>query len=141
MPLGPVELLVVQFPGNEVKGDIVPALKELVENGTIRIIDILFIKKDQYGNVTTIEINDLDEANFAAFDPIVADITGLLSEDDVQRMAMMLKNNSSAGLLLFENTWATRIRDAIVNTQGKVILNERIPQAVIEQVMATGAKQ
>ncbi len=52
MPLGPVEIVVVQFPGNEVKGDIVPAIKALVENGTIRVIDILFITKDQDGNVT-----------------------------------------------------------------------------------------
>ncbi len=67
MPLGPVELLIVQFPGSEVKGDIAPAIKELVENGTIRVIDILFIKKDQDGNVTMREINDLDDASFAAF--------------------------------------------------------------------------
>ena len=97
MQLGPVELLVVQFPGNEVKGDIVPSIKQLVENGTIRVIDILFLKKDQDGNVTTKEINDLDDASFAAFNPIVAEIDGLVSRDDVQRLAATLDNNSSAG--------------------------------------------
>src|SRR6266566_1184169 len=92
MPLGPVEILVVQFPGNEVKGDIVPAIKELVENGTIRVIDILFIKKDQDGNVTMREINDLDDASFAAFNPIVAEVDGLVSRDDIQQLAATLKN-------------------------------------------------
>jgi uncharacterized membrane protein len=136
MPLGPVELVVVQFPGNEVKGDIVPALQELVEKGTIRVIDILFLKKDQEGNVTMLEINDLDDASFAAFNPIVAEIDGLVSSDDVQQLAATLKNNSSAAVMLFEDTWATRLRDAIIDEQGKVVLMDRIPQGVIEQALA-----
>lgn len=136
MPLGPVELLVVQLPGNEVKGDIVPAIKDLVEKGTIRIIDILFIKKDQDGNVTMREINDLDDASFAAFNPIVSEIDGLVSRDDVQQLAATLTNNSSAGVMLFENTWATRLHDAITAVQGKVVLIDHIPQMVIEQALA-----
>ncbi len=140
MPLGPVELLVVQLPGNEVKGDIVPAIKDLVEKGTIRIIDILFIKKDQDGNVTMREINDLDDASFAAFNPIVSEIDGLVSREDVERLAATLTNNSSAGVMLFEDTWATRLRDAIIDAQGKVVLIDRIPQGVIEQALAAGAQ-
>jgi Family of unknown function (DUF6325) len=138
MPLGPVELLVVQFPGNEVKGDVVPAIQELVENGTIRVIDILFIRKDQEGNVTMMEINDLDDASFAAFNPIVAEIDGLVSRDDVQQLAATLNNNTSAGVMLFEDTWATRLSKAIIDTQGKVVLIDRIPQGVIEQALAAG---
>ena len=140
MPLGPVEIVVVQFPGNEVKGDIVPAIKELVEQGTIRVIDILFIKKDQDGNVTMREINELDDASFAAFNPIVAEIDGLVSRDDVQRLAATLNNNSSAGVMLFEDTWATRLRDAIIDEQGKVVLLDRIPQGVIEQALAAAVQ-
>ncbi len=132
MPLGPVDMLFVQFPGNELKGDIVPAIKELVEKGSIRVIDILFIKKDQGGNVTMLELNDLDEATFSAFDPIVAEIDGLVSRDDVQELAATLKNNSSAGVMLFENTWATRLHDAIAEAQGEVVLIDRIPHGVIE---------
>ena len=140
MPLGPVEMLVVQFPGNEVKGDIVPAIKELVENGTIRVIDILFIKKDQDGNVTMLEINDFDDASFAAFNPIVAEVDGLVSRDDIQQLAATLNNNSAAGVMLFENTWGTRLQNAIVDTQGKVVLIDRIPQGVIEQALAAAGQ-
>ena len=140
MPLGPVELLVVQFPGNEVKGDIVPAIKELVEKGTVRVIDILFIKKDQAGNVTTQEMNELDDASFAAFNPIVAEVDGLVSKEDIQQLAASLSNNSSAGVMLFEDTWATRMRDAIVGVQGKVVSIDRIPQVVIDQALAAGAQ-
>lgn len=140
MSLGPVEMLVVQFPGTEVKGDIVPAIKDLVEKGTIRVIDILFIKKDQDGKVTMREINDLDDASFAAFNPIVAEIDGLVSRDDVQQLAATLNNNSSAGVMLFEDTWATRLRDAITAAQGKVVMIDHIPQMVIEQALAAEAQ-
>jgi len=140
MPLGPVELVVVQFPGNEVKGEVVPAIKELVENGTIRVIDILFIKKDQEGNVTMLEINDLDDASFVAFNPIVAEVDGLVSSDDVQQLAASLNNNSSAAVMLFEDTWATRLRDAVIDAQGKVMLLDRIPEKVIEQALAAGVQ-
>jgi uncharacterized membrane protein len=140
MSLGPVELLVVQFSGTEVKGDIVPAIKDLVEKGTIRIIDILFIQKDQSGKVTMREINDLDDASFAAFNPIVSEIDGLVSRDDIQQLAATLNNNSSAGVMLFEDTWAVRLRDAITAAQGKVVLIDHIPQMVIEQALAAEAQ-
>jgi len=111
-----------------------------VENGTIRVIDILFITKDQDGNVTMREINDLDDASFASFNPIVAEIDGLVSRDDVQQLAATLNNNSSAGVMLFEDTWATRLRDAINAAQGRVVLIDRIPQGVIEQALAAGVQ-
>jgi uncharacterized membrane protein len=136
MPLGEVELLIVQFPKSQLKGDIVPALKELVEGNVIRIIDLIFLKKDQQGQVTTIEFNDLDDADFAAFDSIVSEITSLISEDDVTKLSEMLENDSSAGLMLFENTWASRLSSAVANVHGRVLLNDRIPHVVIEQLIA-----
>jgi Family of unknown function (DUF6325) len=135
MALGPVELLEVRFPGNQFKGEIVPALKELVESGTIRIIDIVFVRKDREGAVAKVEINDLADDEYAAFDPLISEIDGLISEDDVQQLASGLENNSSAGIMLFENTWATRFVTAIRRAHGEVILNERIPRSVIEQLM------
>jgi len=135
MPLGPVELLEVRFPGNQFKGEIVPALKELVESGTIRIIDIVFVRKDRDGTVAKVEINDLADDEYATFDPLISEIDGLISEDDVQQLASGLENNSSAGIMLFENTWATRFTTAIRRAHGEVILNERIPRSVIEQLM------
>jgi hypothetical protein len=136
MTLGPVELLVVAFPGNRFKGEIVPELQTLVENGTIRVIDLLFVKKDERGTVEAIELNDQDDETFAPFDPIVEELDGLLSSEDVQQFAAMLENNSSAALMLFENTWATRFRDAVLNAGGKLVLNERIPKAVMDELLA-----
>ena len=133
MSFGPIELLMIKFPGNRFSGQIAPALTELVETGTIRVIDILFVRKDEEGGLTVLEINDLDDDEYAVFDPIVADITGLLSEDDIRHLSGALEPNSSAGLMVFENTWAARFVDAVANAGGVVVLNERIPRAVIEQ--------
>jgi hypothetical protein len=141
MALGPVELLVVKFPGNEFRGEIAPALRELVENGTIRIIDLLFIKKDADGTVTANELMDLAPDLYEIFDPLVSDIEGLLADDDVQALAGALENNSSAGVLLFENVWATRFRDAVLNANGQLVLSERIPRSVIEAVAAAREAQ
>lgn len=136
MSLGPVEMLVVKFPGNKFSGEIAPALAELVERGTIRVIDILFAYKDADGQINAIEINDLDDDNFAHFDPVVEDLTGLLSEADLEEFGATLEPNSSVGLMLFENTWATRLQDAIVNASGKMVFNERVPKIVIDELLA-----
>ncbi|MGE0539931.1 MAG: DUF6325 family protein [Dehalococcoidia bacterium] len=134
MSIGPVELVVIKFPGNQFKGEIAPALTELVENGIIRIIDILFVMKDENGTVEMAEINDLAADDYTVFDPIVQDVTGMLSPDDVQFFSESMEPNSSAALMLFENAWATRFRDAVLNAKGELILNERIPRAVIEEL-------
>jgi uncharacterized membrane protein len=135
MSLGPIELVLIKFPRNRFTGEIARELKNLVESGTIRVIDILFVRKDEYGGVTVLEINDLDDPEYSVFDPIVSDISGLLSQDDIRHLSNALENDSSAGLMVFENTWATRFVDAVANVGGQVVLNERIPRAVVEQAM------
>jgi hypothetical protein len=139
MSLGPIEILCVKFPNSFVKDEIAAALRTLVEAQTIRIIDILFIQKSESGEVTMSEIGDLDDLDYSIFDPIVADITGLISETDVQEIAQSLDNHSLAALMLFENTWATVFRDAVLNAKGQLLFSERIPNHVIEQVLAAQA--
>ena len=139
MSLGPIELLVVKFPGNKFTGEVAPALKDLVEGGLIRVIDILFVHKDQDGEVTVLEINDLDDDEFSRFDPVVADITGMLTPDDAKWFSQGLENDSSGAIMLFENAWATRFRDALLNANGQLVLNERIPKAVIDELVAESA--
>ena len=136
MSFGPIELLVVKFPGNEFKGEIAPALQELVDTGTIRVIDIVFVTKDEEGSLTAVEISDLDGEAYAVFDPLVADVAGLLSHEDVRDLSSGLENNSSGAIMLFENAWATRFVEAVRNANGEVVLSERIPRAVIEEVLA-----
>jgi hypothetical protein len=135
MSFGPIELLFLKFPGNQFQGEIVPALKELVETNTIRVIDILFLQKDMAGGITLLEINELDDAAYAAFDPLVSLVSDLFTESDATHLAQALETNSSAAMMLFENTWATRFRDAIANANGQVLLSERIPRTVIDELV------
>ena len=136
MALGPIELLVLKFPGNQFSGEIIPALGELVEDGTVRIVDLLFAVKNNEGDVTVLEFGDLDPDIFGQWDPLVSDVTPMLNEDDARELTASLENNSSAALLLFENTWATRFVDAVSNARGEVVLNERIPRAVVQELTA-----
>jgi uncharacterized membrane protein len=137
MTFGPMELLMIRFPGNQFTGDIVPAMTELVENGTVKIVDMLFIQKDERGKVTVYEFTDLAPSLQGMFAPLYNDITELLNEEDAHELAASLENNSSAGIMLFENVWAARFAQAVRDAKGEVLLNERIPHAVIEEVAAT----
>lgn len=136
MPLGSIELLVVKFPGNQFKGEIIPALKELVNNNIVRIVDILFIQKDVQGNLNVREISDLDEEDYTTFDPLVSDVSGLMPEQDVLQISQTLENNSSVAMMLFENTWAIRFSDAINNAKGEVLLSERVSSEIVQAAVA-----
>ncbi len=133
--MGPVEYLVVEFPGNKFKGEIVPALTELTNSGIIRVLDLLFVRKDADGSVTSVELSDLPAEESALFDDLDGEIDDLINEEDVMLVADLLNPNSSAGILVFENVWATRLRDAIVNANGRLVDNARIPAAVVEAAM------
>ena len=131
MSIGPVEYLIVAFPGNQFKGEIIPALADLVDAGTIRIIDLAFVMKDADGAVVTAELGDLDSEIFKAFDALSPETMGLLNEEDLAAAGEELDPNSSAALLVWEDTWATALRDAIVNTGGEVLDLERVPYQVV----------
>jgi uncharacterized membrane protein len=134
--LGPIEFLALKFPGNEFRGEILPALADLVEAETIRIIDLLFVQKKSDGTVRVIELADLGEDDYLAYEEVVSDVSGMLSHDDAREIAKALESNSSAALLLFENVWATRFVDAVANAKGEVIVSERIPRAMVEEMLA-----
>ena len=142
MSIGPIEYIVVGFPGNKFKGEIVPALAELVENGTIRILDLVFFLKDEDGNVAAVELADLDPEDEAAAMSDISEVdAGLLNEDDIALAAESLEPNSSAGLLVFENVWATRFAEAVRNADGQLVANERIPYDVVQAALAYAAAE
>ena len=134
--MGPVEYLVVEFPGNKFKGEIVPALKELTDNGTIRVIDLIFVRRDEDGSATWIELSDLPIEDAAPYDDLDGEFGGLLNEEDILMMADLIQPNSSAAVMVFENVWATRLRDAIVGAGGRLVDNARIPAAVVDAAIA-----
>ena len=135
MSLGPIEVLMLRFPGNKFRGEIAPALAELVEGGTIRVIDLLFAIKDADGELDVLELKDM-EGDLSVFEPMTSELSDTLTEDDAEMLARSLPNNSSAAIMLFENTWAKSFADAVVRASGEVVLNERIPRATVDALIA-----
>jgi hypothetical protein len=133
MPIGPVEYLVIGFPENRFTGAIVPALTELVESGTIHIIDLVFVSKDADGVVTSFEFDALEElAPYAALD---GEAGGLLSDEDIELAVDALEPNSSAALLVWEDTWAAPLAAALRDAGGVLLAGERIPHEIVQAAL------
>ena len=129
---GPVEYLIVAFPGNEFKGEIAPAIADLVEAGTIRVIDIAFVGKDDDGNVAAFELTDIDPAVREGLERMGVEVTGLFNEEDLMAAAEELDANSSAALLLWEDVWARDVAQAMRDAGGEIFDFGRIPHEVVE---------
>ena len=106
--------------------------------GLIRVIDLVFVAKDAAGDVAALELSELDEATSAAFTPHVEVPSGMLAEEDIEDLAAELAPNSSAAILMFEHVWATRFRDAVVESGGELVASIRVPKEAIDEVLAAG---
>jgi hypothetical protein len=137
---GPVDVMVVKFPGNRFSGEIIPALRDLVANGIIRIIDLVFVRKHPDGSVEAFELSDLSADELADFATVRAETGALLNEDDVSSVAMQLEDNSSAGLLVWENVWASAFARAVQNAHGRVIAFEPIPAETVQAAREAAVK-
>ena len=136
MGLGPVEYVIIDFPGGTMSGGIVPALKELIASGTIRIVDMTFIRKDANGHVEPLELSQLDLQDAVPYEELEGEIDDLINAEDIQQAAAKLPPNSIAGVFVWEDVWATRFADAVRSAHGQVMANERIPPAVVEAAVA-----
>jgi uncharacterized membrane protein len=134
--LGPVEILIVGFPGNQFNGEIAPALGDLVADGLVRVIDLVFVTKDGAGDVVGIELSDLDDAIGSAFAPHVGEPSGILADEDIEDLGADLEPNSSAAILVVEHLWATKFRDAVAGSGGELLASIRIPKEVMDEVLA-----
>jgi Family of unknown function (DUF6325) len=130
--IGPVDYLIVAFPGNEFKGEIAPALAKLVEAGTIRIIDLAFVGKSANGDVVAMELTDIDPEVRAGFEKAGVEVNGLFNEDDLQAAGEELEPNSSAALLVWENVWAREVAQAMRDAGGVLLDFERLPHEVVQ---------
>ncbi len=127
--MGPLEVLVVECPGDRLKGEIMLALTSAVDSGTLRIIDITFIHKGSSGNVTRYELAELDEQELLAYD-VVDETRGLLSVRDIAKIAGRVTPGCSAALMVVEHAWTTLLEEAVLAARGRIVVHERIPPAV-----------
>jgi Family of unknown function (DUF6325) len=128
--IGPVEYILIGFPGNKFTGEIAPALGRLIESNTVRIIDLVFIGKDEDGNIAFFEFDELEE--LAPFADLQGEAGGLVSHADIEYAAEALEPNSSAALIVWEDVWAAELAQAVRNSNGVVIEGARIPHELVE---------
>jgi hypothetical protein len=130
--IGPVDFAIFAFPGNQFRGEIAPALADLVEAGTVRIIDLAFVGKNDDGDIVAFELTDIDPEVRAGLENLGVEVNGLLNEDDIRSVGETLEPNSSAALLVWENVWARQVKQAIMNAGGELLDFQRIPHEVVQ---------
>ena len=140
--LGPVDWIVVEFPGSKFKGEIAPALRDLVERDLVRVLDLLVLKKDADGTLEAFELSDLDPEEIGEMRTYEAELAMLLSEDDVTAVAEAIEPGSSAAVLVWENAWAAPFASAVRRSGGQLVASGRIPiQALLAAVEADEAEE
>ncbi|MET8289009.1 DUF6325 family protein [Streptomyces sp. NPDC048448] len=125
--MGPIDYVVVEFPGSRMTGEGFPLLVDLVDRGLIRILDLMFVRKEDDGSVTGLEIADLtgDGAlDLAVFEGVSS---GLLDEDDIEEAGHALEPGNSAGILVYENLWAAPFATALRRGGAQMVASGRIP--------------
>jgi uncharacterized membrane protein len=130
---GPVDYLIVEFPRTEMSGEGLPMLEDLVDRGVVRILDLVFIAKDADGRVTALDIADVDPEGRLGLGAFEGAASGLIGEDDLAEAASVLDPGTSAGILVYENTWAAPFVGALRRNGAEVVATGRIP---VEDLMA-----
>jgi len=137
MALGPIEVLVVGFPGNQFNGEILPELERLIENDTISLVDGVLLQKEADGEVSFTEFEELgSNADAAMLANLMNQVESFISDDDVLELAEGLEPNSAAAILVFEHTWFKPLRDNIIASNGVLVNNFRVPGLVVEELLA-----
>ena len=125
--IGPVDYLVVEFPGNKMTGEGLPILVDLHDRGIIQILDLVFVSKDLEGNISGLAIADLDadgDLDLALFEGVRS---GLLDDNDVDEASQILEPGNAAGILLYANKWAAPFAAALLRGGAQVVASGRIP--------------
>jgi hypothetical protein len=130
--IGPVEYLIVAFPGHRFRGEIAPALADLVDAGTIRLMDVAFVGKDADGQVAAFELTELDPDVQEGLKRLGIEASGLFNEDDLMAAAEELEPDSSAALLVWEDVWARDVAQAMRDAGGELFDFGRLPHDVVQ---------
>jgi uncharacterized protein DUF6325 len=141
-PLGPVDWVVVEFPGNRFNGEIAPAVADLVDRGVVRVLDLVMVRKDDDGSVEAYEIADLNDSEIGQLRMYEAQLAMLLSENDVAAIAEAVEPGSSAAVLVWENCWATPFGSAVRHAGGQLVASGQIPtQALLAALEEDSRKE
>jgi hypothetical protein len=133
MLLGPLESIVIGFPGTDAIDDrIVGEIERVVANGTIRLVDIVYVAKDPDGRTMILELDNTDDPRFAPFASVLGDRMALLTPEDLEHVASALPAHSAGMVMLFEHRWAERIKEAMADSGGFLVGRWVVPPEVLE---------
>ena len=132
--IGPVDVAVIMFDGNQFNGDVAPALADLHDSGTVRVIDLAFVRKEADGTTSIVEAGDADVAD--AFERVNNAQFDLLNDQDLADIAEGLRPSSSALVIVWENSWAASFAAAVRGSNGELIAMERIPRESVLRAIA-----
>ncbi|MGD9736417.1 MAG: DUF6325 family protein [Solirubrobacterales bacterium] len=133
--MGPIDYLLVEWPGRQPNGEVAPHLVDLVDRGLVRILDLIFLAKDEEGAITVLELGEAPA--LAVFEGASS---GLIDDDDLERAGEVMEPGTSAALLVYENSWAAPFATAVRRSGGQLVASGRIPiQALIEALDAAEA--
>ena len=136
MTYGPIDFLALEFQNENLKGEILPALIDLVERKIVRVIDLIIIQKYEDGTHAALELNQLSPDLLGVFDPLNAEVSGLIQEEDIDSLADVMKNGTTSAALLFENLWAIKFKEAVLKAKGKVLEQVRLSNEDVEEALA-----
>jgi uncharacterized membrane protein len=137
---GPIDYLVVEFPGNRMTGEAFPLLVDLVDRGLVRILDLVFVRKDTDGSVVALELKDFDGDGELDMSVFAGASSGLIGDDDIREAGDVLQPGCSAGILVYENRWAAPFAAAVRRSGGQLVASGRLPiQAVLAALDAIEA--
>jgi hypothetical protein len=136
MTFGPIDFIALEFQNDQLKGEIFPALLELVQNKTIRIIDLVVVGKREDGSHEARELHQLSPDLIAVFNPLNVEVSGLIQEEDIQGLLEVMDNGTTAAAMLFENLWAVNFKNAVIRANGRLLEQLRVPHEVVEEALA-----
>jgi uncharacterized membrane protein len=139
MDHGPVDFVMIGFPDSQAAPEVAAGIKALVDSGTIRVLDLIFVARTPDGELSIIELSDLDDQVHDQWEALSGDIGSLLTEDDAIQLAGAVEPGHSAVLVLYENSWARHLTTAVLDAHGEVILNTRIPREVVAELERSAA--
>jgi hypothetical protein len=133
MAFGPIDLIVLEFKNDYLYDEILSYLTELVSGEVIRILDLMMVKKDEHGEIIVQELHELDPAILHLLEPLKAEISGMVTVEDIRLIGAKLRNNTMSAIMLFENLWAVKLKQDIDIEGGRLVVHEHIPnKAVVE---------
>lgn len=132
---GPIDFLLIEFDADKMTGEAAGALLDLVEQGIVRIYDLLVIRKDSDGTITGIDVSDLSADSLGGFVAFAGARSGLVGDDDIAEAGGVMEPGTAAALIVYENTWAVPFVTAARNAGAEVIASARIPADVVMEVL------